>query len=159
MDSELLIDSLSELRERANKRSAPSFSYEEEFNRAFSFFLSIGMPSEEFWRGEPTLCQGYLKAEEMRRNRRNEELWMQGMYIYEALCDVSPLFRAFGKKGTKAHPYTKEPYPLKSADKAKKAETEKQKYIKNLERMRAMAAGVNAKFKRKGVKADAPDSD
>lgn len=52
------------------------------------------------------------------------------MYIYEAICDASPLFHAFAKKGTKAHPYRDRPYPL-NGEKDIKSEAEKQQEIKN----------------------------
>lgn len=42
---------------------------------------------------------------------------MQGAYIYEALCDVSPLFRFTMKSGIiEPTPYLKEPYPLTEAE-------------------------------------------
>ena len=54
----------------------------------------------------------YRKAYELQRKRTNEDLWLQGMYIYEALCDVSPVMNAFAKRGTKPHPYTDRPYSI-----------------------------------------------
>ena len=34
------------------------------------------------------------------------------MYIYEALCDVSPVLHAFAKSGTKPNPYPDRPYAI-----------------------------------------------
>ena len=59
----------------------------------------------------------YRKADKLKQERKNQELWLQGMYIYEALCDASPLFQSFAKRGTKAHPYRDMPYPLTAEDK------------------------------------------
>ena len=71
------------------------------------------MSYEQFWDGDVCLVETYRKAAELRNKRRNQELWLQGMYIYEALCDASPLFRFSMKKGTvKPEPYVKEPYPI-----------------------------------------------
>lgn len=39
-------------------------------------------------------------------------MWKQGMYIYEALCDVSPILHTFSKNGTKPLPYSKAPYGM-----------------------------------------------
>ena len=39
-------------------------------------------------------------------------MWLQGMYIYEALCNVAPIMRAFAKKGTKAGEYPERPYAI-----------------------------------------------
>ena len=75
--------------------------------------MSIGMTYDEFWNQDVKLVEVYRKAMELREKRRNQELWLQGMYIYEALCDASPLFRFSMKKGVvKPEPYVKEPYPI-----------------------------------------------
>ena len=75
--------------------------------------MSIGMSYDEFWHEDVSRVEAYRKAAEYRNKRRNQEMWLQGMYIYEALCDASPLFRLSMSKGTvKPQPYTKEPYPI-----------------------------------------------
>jgi hypothetical protein len=79
--------------------------------------MSIGMTYDEFWNQDVRLVEVYRRAAELRDKRRNQELWLQGMYIYEALCDASPLFRFSMKKGTvKPEPYVKEPYPITAAE-------------------------------------------
>ena len=79
--------------------------------------MSIGMTYDEFWNQDVRMVEVYRKAAELRDRRRNQELWLQGMYIYEALCDVSPLFR-FSMKGgpIKPVPYAKEPYPVTESE-------------------------------------------
>jgi hypothetical protein len=77
--------------------------------------MSIGMSYDEFWDGDVALVRAYRKADELRRRRQNETLWLQGRYIYDALCGVSPIFHAFAKKGTKPMPYMDEPYPITEA--------------------------------------------
>lgn len=57
------------------------------------------------------------------------------MYVYEALCDVSPILHAFCKKGTKPLPYPTKPYGI-DGDK-EKTEEEKQQEIEN-ERLKAI---------------------
>ena len=79
--------------------------------------MSIGMTYDEFWDKDVRLVEVYRKASELRDKKRNQELWLQGMYVYEALCDASPLFRFSMKGGTvKPQPYTKEPYPITEAE-------------------------------------------
>lgn len=79
--------------------------------------MSIGMSYEDFWDGDVDMVKAYRTAAELRDKRRNQELWLQGMYIYEALCDASPLFRFSMKKGVvKPEPYAKEPYPITAAE-------------------------------------------
>ena len=74
--------------------------------------MSIGMSYDEFWNQDVALVRAYRKADELRRRRLNEQCWLQGAYIYEALCDAAPVFHAFAKKGAKPNPYVKEPYPI-----------------------------------------------
>ena len=70
------------------------------------------MSYDEYWNGDVWAVVAYNKAEKRRKERKNQELHLQGMYFYEALCDASPILHAFAKKGTKAHPYRTEPYKL-----------------------------------------------
>lgn len=78
----------------------------------FPYYLTAGMTERQYWDGDCTLVRAFRKADKLRLERRNQELWIQGMYIYEAFGNVSPLLHAFAKKGTKALPYRAEPYPI-----------------------------------------------
>ena len=82
------------------------------------------MTYEQFWDGDPTLVKFYRRAEEMKIERKNQELWLQGLYIYEALCDVAPILQAMAKKGTKARPYTEQPYAITEKQRREKAKAE-----------------------------------
>ena len=60
--------------------------------------------------------------------RVNAEAHLMGLYVYEALCDVSPVLHAFAKKGTKPKPFRTEPYSLsgeKTDNSEQKEETER----------------------------------
>ena len=108
------------------------------------------MSPDQYWDGDPTLAKHYRKAEELRRKRRNEELWLQGMYIYEALCDVSPVLNAFAKKGTKPRPYSDHPYALSVQErKDEKVLQEKKDREKAKRYMEAKMAAINKRFKSK----------
>lgn len=90
--------------------------------------MSIGMTYDEFWNQDVSLVRVYLKAKELRDKQRNQECWLQGMYIYEALCDVSPLFRFTMGKGTiKPEPYVKEPYAITEAEVREREEKARRK--------------------------------
>ena len=83
------------------------------------------MTYDEFWNGDVRLVIPYRQAQELRDKRRNQEMWMQGRYIYDALCDVSALFRFSMKKGSiKPEPYMKEPYPITEAELLERQERE-----------------------------------
>ena len=85
------------------------------------------MTPEQYWDGDPSLPKYYRKAHELQRKRRNEDLWLQGMYIYEALCDVSPVMNAFAKKGTKPHPYSDHPYSITKDDREEERKLKEQR--------------------------------
>ena len=148
MDSELVSSSLS-ITEEGGRQGSPSlFTYTEKFYELFPYYLSIGMTYEQYWEGDCTLVKYYRQAEEIRNERHNQELWLQGMYVYEAICDVSPILHAFAKKGTKPTPYSTKPYPLNDKQ-SKRDEEEKQRRLteKGKRFMEAMAANINKKFK------------
>ena len=130
-------------------QSAPfSNSYTTSFYDQFPYYLAIGMTPEQYWDGDASLARHYRKADEIKRQRRNEELWLQGMYIYEALCDVSPIFHAFAKKGTKAKPYSDHPYALTTQEREKEQKVrEQQEREKARKYMEAKMAAINKRFK------------
>lgn len=87
--------------------------------------MSIGMSYDEFWNQDVRIVEAYRRSNELRDKRRNYELWLQGMYVYEALCDASPLYRMTFKKGTvKPEPYAKEPYPITAVEMREREERE-----------------------------------
>lgn len=97
----------------------------------------------------------YRKAAELRDKRRNQEMWLQGMYFYEALCDASPLFRLSMKKGSiKPEPYAKEPYPITAAE---VREREERKMREKEERLKAQFALFAEQMRKKMPKEAHPD--
>ena len=128
--------------------SLPFFTYTERFYEQFPYYLSIGMTPEQYWEGDPALAKYYRKADAMKLERRNQELWLQGMYVYEAICDASPILHSFAKKGTKPHPYTDKPYPLTDKErKQDKVTKEKAVHDKGKMFMEAFMKANNSKFK------------
>ena len=89
-------DSAKTRSEREN-RSAP-LSYSEIFYKQFPYYLSIGMNEEQYWDKDPLLVKYYREAEEIRKERINQELWLQGRYVYDAISNLSPILHAFAKK-------------------------------------------------------------
>ena len=148
MDSELVSSSLSATEGSERDSSLPHFTYTEQFNELFPYYLSIGMTPEQYWDGDCTLTKYYRKAEELRCERRNQEMWLQGMYIYEAICDVSPILHAFAKKGAKPHPYPTKPYAISEKQiKAEREERERKLAEKGKRFMEALMQSTNKRFK------------
>ena len=100
-------------------------SFSNVFEQLCPYYMSIGMSYDEFWNGDVDMVKAYRKANELRDRRRNQDLWLQGRYFYDALCAASPLYRFTMKKGViKPEPYTQEPYPVTYAELREKEERE-----------------------------------
>lgn len=123
MDSEL-VKPLSYYKETGDL--IPQFSYTDIFCSRFPQYLAIGMTEEQYWDKDSMLAKYYREADELRKERMNQELWLQGMYIYDAMSRLSPILKAFTKAGTKAMPYVDEPYPINKKS-AKENEEKKEK--------------------------------
>ena len=148
MDSELVSSSLSATGGSEPTGSAPSFTYTEKFYELFPYYLAIGMTYDQYWNDDPTLVKYYRKAAEIQKERRNEELWLQGMYIYEALCDVSPILHAYAKKGTKPQPYSDKPYSITETQRKREEEEHARKIAEKGKRfMNAIMASTNKRFR------------
>ena len=76
--------------------------------------MSIGMTYEAFWDGDVNMVRAFRKADELRRRRENEVLWIQGLYVRDALiCTVGTMFSG---KNDKKHEYPKEPYAITESE-------------------------------------------
>lgn len=109
------------------------------------------MTYEQFWEQDCNLVIYYRKASQIRQDLKNQEAWLQGAYIYEALVDASPVFRSLAKKGTKPTPYRDAPYELFGRkNPVKKREIEKKQDEKARAYLEAFALSFNRKFQAKG---------
>lgn len=132
-----------------HKARSPFLTYTEQFNEVFPYYLSIGMTYDQFWNDDPSLVIYYRKANELATERKNQELWLQGLYVYEALCDVSPILHSMAKKGTKARPYPEQPYSITATQrKREKEEQERREATKGKIFMEMLMAQNNKKFNR-----------
>ena len=138
MDSKLVSGSLSVDGESERKTRSPFLTYTEQFYKVLPYYLSIGMTYEQFWDGDPHLAKYYRQADEIRTERKNQELWLQGLYFYEALCDVAPILQAMAKKGTKARPYPEQPYAITEKQRKRELEEKERKVAEKGKRMMEM---------------------
>jgi hypothetical protein len=100
------------------------------------------------------MVRAYRKAQEFRDKRKNQEKWIQGMYVYESILEVAPILHAFAKKGTKPEPYSKEPYPITEADVREREEREARL---RQERIKAEFAAFADRMRKKMPKEAHPD--
>lgn len=110
----------------------------EVFERDCPYYMSIGMTYEQYWFGDVTMVRAFREADKLRRKRLNQEQWIMGHYIYDAILSVAPVLRAFAKKNTKPIPYHNKPFPLFEEDKADQISEEEKKQIAENERLRAI---------------------
>ncbi len=142
------------------------YVFHKEFERMCPFYMSIGMSYEEFWYGKTELTQYYLKAFRIKEKREAEKtkwtIWEQGMYIYGALCYVSPIIRAFSK-AKEPLPYPEKPWGIERFEQEETKEKIKSQYQKEREKVEIIrtqiyfenwAKKVQEKFEKKGDKTD-----
>lgn len=129
-----------------NDDKIKSSSLTKVFEEQFPYFLAIGMSYEEYWHGNCWLTQYYLKAWKIKREMRNEELWLQGAYFFEALCDIAPVICAYPKRGAKPHEYLKEPFPLHKKTKEEEEREAERERDKALDFFKKWAASVQSKI-------------
>ena len=99
------------------------------FEKACPMYMSYGMSYNDFWYGPAFMTTFYKDAHKLRVRQQDENNWMLGMYVYEAILDCSPILHAFSKKGTKPLPYAEKPYLMEKLQ--EKSEAEKQQEIEN----------------------------
>jgi len=112
------------------KSKVESISLTQLFERECPYYMSYGMSFNEYWYESPYLAKFYREAYKLRLRHEDTFMWNQGMYIYEALCDVSPILHAFSKKGTKPLQYRNKPMLETSTDLQTEKEKAKAKEIK-----------------------------
>lgn len=91
------------------------------------------MTTEEYWERNPYLVQSFKQAHLMKIEQRNQELWLQGLYVQKAFAVV--IGNAFAKKGEQKEKYFESPLritPFTEKEKKQKAEKERQKIIAEL---------------------------
>lgn len=62
--------------------------HSEIFDECFPFYLSIGMSSAEYWDGDPLLPRYFRRAFKMKQERENEQAWLNGLYVYDAMMSA-----------------------------------------------------------------------
>lgn len=98
-------------------------------------YMSYGMSYNDYWFGPAFMTMFYRDANKLRIRQQDENNWMIGMYVYEAIVDCSPILHPFSKKGTKPLPYAEKPYLY---DKLREKTREEKEREKENERLKAI---------------------
>ena len=85
------------------------------------------------------LVGAFAEAHRLKREQRNQELWLQGLYIYDALnTTATNVLQSMSKKRRKPVNYLEEPIrltPLSEAEREQKAAAERCKVIEYFNRL------------------------
>lgn len=111
------------------------------FEEVFPYYLAVGMTYEQFWHDLPELAAAFRKADEIKKRRVNEELWLAGIYTAEALAStVGNMF----SKGSK-YQYPSEPKPITVSEAQERQEREQRARMEQIKaRFTARALSLNA---------------
>ena len=108
------------------------------------YYLSIGMSHDQYWYDDPWLTDVFRKAHNLRIESRNQELWLQGLYIHNAFGVVIANFsRSLSTKnrGKKAEEYIKQPIritPLTEAERKQKEREDRRKVIAHFTKLQKL---------------------
>lgn len=103
----------------------------DQFDRVLPFYISIGMPTDEFWNGDVELVKAYRKAWEYKQQQWNIQAYMNGLYTYQAIVRVAPILHAFAKRGTKPIPYPDKPFDMDTKEQQEIKERNKGKELQD----------------------------
>lgn len=93
------------------------------------------------------MAAAFRRADEIRRRRTNQELWLSGIYVREALASTVGNMFAKGSK----HEYPSEPMPITlSEQKERQERIQKAKMEKIKASFMARALSVNANMNKEG---------
>ncbi|MBQ6264894.1 MAG: hypothetical protein IJK60_05535 [Clostridia bacterium] len=156
MESGLVSEKLSTNTDETQKGGgsdwAAPFSYSKIIDDNLPYYLSYGMTYEQYMFGDVELAVFYRKKHEIEEQQYNYHAWLQGMYVYEAIADVSPILHAFAAKGTTVMPYSSEPYAITAEQARLKSEREaKKKMEENKAKMEQFMLAFNSQRKKEEV--------
>lgn len=113
-------------------------------------YLAMGMTLKEYWDGDIANLKYVRKAHELRKKEENFNAWLHGLYIYNALQCVSPMYRDL-LRDHRPEDYFKEPLNLYPKRKARSEEEriEDKRELANQATIRAWVERANRLFAEK----------
>ena len=112
-------------------------------DRLCPYYMLIGVSYDEFWNGDYTHLKYFEEAYRLAVKKRNQELWLQGLYNFDALSTA--LSNVFAKNKSSLKKYPEEPYRITEQSKEEK-EAEKKKMVENF---RAQLMELDRRFTKK----------
>ena len=111
-------------------------------DRVCAYYMAIGVSFDEFWNGDYTQLKYRIEANRLMLEERNREMWIQGIYVYDAV--MTAMYNANrGKKAQKE--YMDKPIRI-----TKQSEEEKEEEAKNiLEQFKASLSVMTGRLERR----------
>ena len=111
------------------------------FEELCPVYMFYGMTYDEFWTCEPQRYIAYKEVHRLGIKRRNEELWLQGLYNFRAISTALSNIHLDGKSH-QINKYMEEPFDLFANNRTEKEEQQekekaKQKVIDQLNAFKA----------------------
>ena len=112
----------------------------------FPFYITCGMDYELYWNGDPRLVIFYRRAYEMGIEKRNQELWLQGLYNFHAISTALSNIHLDGKNH-KPNKYIEKPLDLFEKTEEEKKENVAAAKQTVIDRLNALKAAWERKQK------------
>ena len=87
--------------------------------------MSYGMTLEQYWDGDPYDAVYFRKLNRITIDKLNEQLWLQGMYIYDAICRIAPALQPMSN--AQPEPYPDKPYQMANPNPSAEEKQEEEK--------------------------------
>lgn len=114
-------------------------------DRSCTYYMAIGVSYDEFWNGDYTRLKYVLDAHKIKLELRNQELWLQGLYVYDAVSVA--VSNALSDRGPKQK-YIEKPIRITELNELEKEEEEK----KTLESFKAQLMSLTGRLGRREQK-------
>lgn len=97
--------------------------------------MLCGMTYQGYWNATMEEKETYLKFHELRNEQRNQEMWLQGLYVFKAIETALHNQPAFATHPVKPESYLKEPIrltPLTEEEKRQKEQAKLDQFVNEL---------------------------
>lgn len=129
-------------------KNEEKIDYAKMIEDACPYYMAAGMTYKEYWEGDNDAPKYYRKMAREKAKQTNHDLWLQGMYVYEAILDASPVYRPF-TKNPKPLPYPNKPYEIFEIEKKEKEQKQAKKDMEVQDKFRAWVDRFNSKRAKK----------
>lgn len=124
----------------------PPLSFSEFADEMCAYYMAIGVPYKEYWYGDPAQLRYYVRAHELKNEQKNEEIWLQGLYVFKAFDSIISTFswQLGGRKGKRPEGYIDKPIRLTEKTEEEKRRDEINQAKKIINDFDAWSSRLNA---------------